>query len=84
MRNPVEYDLLKASEERDLQNVTFIDYVGRTRTSRAWEPRFVSFKILKWDNSTWRFLYVFERVVYYQQADILDLDTKHGEALTFK
>lgn len=79
----VEYDLGKAASERELKRVTLIDFDGNPTEDFAWEKRFVAFKVLKWKNVAYRFLYVFERIVYYQRSDILDLDVEHGSPYEF-
>lgn len=84
MGTHVEYDLGKADKERNLKTLQMVDYNGDHMAFLPWERRFTAFKIVKWGQDFYRFLYVFERVVYYQRTDIIDLDTEHGEPFKFK
>lgn len=70
-----EYDLVKASETRQLKRVELVDFDGRTLISIPWEIQFQAFKCF-WNNGAiYRFSFVFGDIVYYQRSGVLDIIT---------
>lgn len=71
--NKTEYDLSVAVKLNQVRRIALVDFDGRTLHTQEWKAPYVSFKIMKANNTLYRFSYVFDGTAYYLRSGVLDL-----------